>query len=86
MNALIMGCIFCALGRELRLKCGELTIVALEFRTRDEVVSPQRRLFQVIRKLKSIICRFVLRVMQWQADCEGGGKGVEGLVIAVNGF
>lgn len=79
MNAHIMGCIFCALGRELRLKCSE-------FRTRDEVVSPQRRLFQVIRKLKSIICRFVLRVMQWQADCEGGGEGVQGWVIAVNGF
>lgn len=52
--------------------------MVLGFQTRDEVVSSlrlHRHLFQVIRKLKSIICRFVLRVMLWQADCEGGGKG-----------
>jgi hypothetical protein len=54
--------------------------VAVRFQTRDEDVSSlrlHRHLFQVIRKLKSIICRFVLRVMPWQADCEGGGKGVQ---------
>jgi hypothetical protein len=39
----------------------------LVFGTGNEVMSTfrfHRHLFQVIRKLKSIICRFVLRVMQ----------------------
>jgi hypothetical protein len=49
---------------------------------REEVPSTlpfYRHLFQVIRKLKSIIFRFVLRVMLWQADCGGGWEGMKGV-------
>lgn len=56
--------------------------MVLWFQTGDEVMSSlrlHRHLFQVIRKLKSIICRFVLRVMLWQADCEGGEERGSGL-------
>lgn len=69
------------LRHRLGFKVGK-SFVVRGFETREEVLSLlpfHRHLFQVIRKPKSIIFRFVLRVMLWQADWGGGWEGMKGV-------